>query len=62
MKGEQQVKIEWSYALPSIITLSQDGKEWLISCLGFFAPRNEPQYLLNIRLGGCCCWSGHCGE
>jgi len=20
------------------------------------------QYLLNSRLGGCCCWPGHCGE
>ena len=57
-----QVKIEWSCTLHSVLTLALDGNEWLTSYPGFFAPRNEPQYLLNSRLGGCCCWSGHFGE
>jgi len=38
----QQVKIEWSYTLHSVLTLALDGNEWLTSYLGFFAPRNEP--------------------
>ena len=58
----RQFKIEWGYTLHSFLTLALDGNEWLTSCLGFFAPRNEPQYLLNRRLGECCCWSGHFGE
>jgi hypothetical protein len=37
----QQVKTEWSYTLHSFLTLALEGNEWLISCPGFFPPRNK---------------------
>jgi len=44
-----------------ILNLLLDGDEWLTSHLGHFTPRKEPQYPLNIRLGGTWSRSGHSG-
>jgi len=40
------------------LILALDEGEWLISCPGHFTARKEPQYPLNMRLGGSRSWCG----
>jgi hypothetical protein len=58
MKAYRGAEVQLHSSLTSVL----DGGKWSTSHPGWFTPRKEPQYPLNMKLGGPQSWSGHYRE